>query len=32
MHAYGCASTGSAVGNPFFFTGRQMDEETGLYF
>jgi len=30
--AYGCASTSSAVGNPFFFTGRQLDEETGLYF
>ncbi len=31
--AYGCVTpAASAVGNPYLFTGRQFDEETGLYF
>ena len=30
--AYGCVASQSAIGNPYLFTGRQLDEETGLYF
>jgi RHS repeat-associated protein len=28
----GSAITSSAIGNPYLFTGRQLDEETGLYY
>lgn len=30
--AYGCVTTTSTIGNPYLFTGRQLDEETGLYY
>ncbi|OGX04195.1 MAG: hypothetical protein A3G87_01380 [Omnitrophica bacterium RIFCSPLOWO2_12_FULL_50_11] len=30
--AYGIRSTTSSIGNPFLFTGREYDHETGLYY
>jgi RHS repeat-associated protein len=29
---YGCVNMSSSVGNPYLFTGRQFDAETGLYY